>query len=139
MLKSIIKAGAMSFLALAVAGAPASLLAQSTNKTAATKPAPAEQKEATEKKAKSLPFQGEIATVNKTARMITVGKRTFQITSETKIAKADKTPALFDDAKIGEHITGSYIKAEDGKLIARSIYLGTKPQAKGAADTKKQP
>jgi len=75
--------------------------------------------------------------VDKVARTITVGKRVFQVASDTKIFTAEKTPALFDDAVVAEHITGSYTKADDGKLLAKSIYFGAKPGTKAPAPTKK--
>jgi hypothetical protein len=127
MLKSILRTGALSLLAAAMAGLPLQLSAQTTNKTTAAR------QPATQKKQQSLPFQGEITQVDKVARTITVGKRVFQVTSETKIYKADKTPALFDDAVVAEHITGSYSKADDGKLLAKSVYLGTKTETKTPA------
>ena len=129
MLKLTFGIGVASLLAAAIAGLPFPLPAQTTNRPAAAKP-PAAQKAPA-----PIPFQGKIDAVDKVARTITVGKRVFQITSETKIYKADKTPALFEDAVVAEHITGSYAKAADGKLPAKSIYLGTKPDAKAPAPT----
>jgi hypothetical protein len=110
---------ALGMLVTLAAGLPLQALAQSTNKAL-----PAQKT----KQPSSVPFQGTIAEVDKTARTITVGKRVFQVTSETKIFKADRTPALFEDAIVKDHITGSYIKADDGKLLAKSLYLGEKPE-----------
>jgi hypothetical protein len=136
MLKSISKIGVLSLLAAALAGLPLPISAQTTNPPSATKQTkqPAAQKKPA---SASIPFQDTIAAVDKVARTITVGKtskRVFQVTSETKIFKADKTPALFEDAVVDEHITGSYTKSDDGKLTAKSLYFGTKPDTK--SDTK---
>ena len=127
MLKLTFRIGAASLLAAAIAGLPSQLPAQTTNHVAAAR------QPASQKAQAPIPFQGKIDAVDKVARTITVGKRVFQITSQTKIYKADKTPAMFDDAVVADHITGSYTKAEDGKLPAKSVYLGTKPDTKAPA------
>jgi hypothetical protein len=85
-----------------------------------------------EKKAKSMPFQGTLAKVDKTEKSITVGQRTFIINSETKIFK-DSKPAQLSEGIAGEHVTGSYRKTDDGKLIANSIYFGGKTEGKNPA------
>jgi hypothetical protein len=64
-----------------------------------------------------------------------VGKRTFQITSETKIKKGGK-PATLDDGVVGEDVGGYYHNGEDGKLNAVSVRFGPKPSA--ATDEKKK-
>ena len=124
-------------IAAMLAGSPPATRAQSTNKTAKTteKKAPSEKSETASKRSSSIPFQGHLLEVNKTAKTIKVDKRTFEITSETKIHRADKSATLDDGIK-GEYITGSYKKSDDGKLIASSIYYGGK-KAKGAAAEKK--
>jgi hypothetical protein len=68
------------------------------------------------------------------AKTITVGKRTFQITSATKLKKGDK-PATLDDGIVGEEVGGYYKTGEDGKLNATSIRFGPKP---GGAGTEKK-
>jgi len=102
---------------------PGSLLAQSTNKPPTQKAAPAKPADA-DKPAKSGPFHGKLAALDKVAKTITVGKRSFQITSETKLKKAGK-PATLDDAVLGETVSG-YVKALDGKLVASSVNFGPK-------------
>ena len=114
------------------------LLAQSTNKAPAEKKSSAEKSESASKNSNSIPFKGNIVTMDKNARTITVGKRTFQVTSETKIFKSDK-PATFADGVVGDYVTGSYKKSDDGKLIANSVYFGGKGGGKGTADKKKEP
>jgi hypothetical protein len=55
---------------------------------------------------------------------LTVGSRTFQITSETRIMKDDK-PAILADGVVGQPVTGYYKPADDGtNLNASSVYFG---------------
>ena len=101
----------------------------------------AEKKEKTEAKEKSgsgkLPFHGKIAGVDKTAKTITVGSRTFQVTSETQIIKGDDSPATLDDAKEGEAASGSYVN-NDGKLELGKLRIGAKPAKEGEEKKKKK-
>jgi hypothetical protein len=137
-MKSLIKSFAIAVFAVALATSP-QLLAQTTNKAPAEKKSSTEKKEPAEKKSTSIPFRGNIVTMDKGARTITVNKRVFQVTSETKIFKADK-PATFADGVVGDYVTGSYKKAEDGKLIANSVYFGGKGGGKAhTAEKKKEP
>ena len=55
----------------------------------------------------------------------TIGKRTFEVTSETKIEK-DGQPATLSDATAGETVGGTYKKSDDGKLAAISVRFGDK-------------
>jgi hypothetical protein len=123
-MKSFLKSLAITVFAVAVATSPR-LLAQTTNKAPAEKKASTEKKEPAEKKQASIPFRGNIVTMDKGARTLTVNKRVFQITSETKIFKSDR-PATFADGAVGDYVTGSYKKSDDGKLIAHSVYFGGK-------------
>ena len=75
--------------------------------------------------AKPLPFTGKLAAVDKQAKTITVGERVFQITSETKITKANK-PATLEDGVVGEEVAGSYKTSDGGKLEAGSVRFGPK-------------
>src|SRR5882724_4899528 len=137
-MKSLFKSLAITAFAFALASAP-QLLAQTTNKAPAEKKSSAEKKEPAEKKQAPIPFRGNIVTLDKNKKTITVNKRIFQITSETKIFKSDK-PAAFADGVVGDYVTGSYKKAEDGKLIANSVYFGGKSGGKAhTAEKKKEP
>ena len=123
-------------MAAAIAGLPVE--AQNTNKApaqpkAAEKKTSSEKKEATPKSPSPIPFRGHLLDLNKTARTIKLDKRTLEITSETKIYRGDKPAALEDGVK-GEYITGSYKKADDGKLIARSLYFGGKNKEKSSKE-----
>jgi len=105
----------------------------STNKVAKSA---SEKKE--EKKLSAGPFHAKLAAVDKSARTLTAGKRTFLITAETKFTKAGK-PAKLEDGVIGEPVSG-YVKPNDqNKLVATKVNFGPKPeeQAKKSAPKKK--
>ena len=132
MMKFALKFTTLGFLVAAIAGLPVPVLGQATNKSVASTKT-AEKKTSSEKKEggskNSIPFRGHILELNKTAKTIKVDKRIFEITSETKLYKAEK-PATLEDGVLGEYITGSYKKADDGKLVAHSIYFGGKNKEK---------
>jgi hypothetical protein len=134
-MKLLIKSVAVTVFAIAVATS-GQLQAQTTNKAPAEKKSSTEKKEPVEKKQSPIPFHGNIVTLDKNARTLTIGKRTFLVTSETKVFKSDK-PATFADGVVGEYVSGSYKKTDDGKLIAHSVYFGGK--AKTTAEKKKEP
>jgi hypothetical protein len=79
------------------------------------------------------PFHGTVDSLDTNAMTLTVGSRTFQITSDTRIFKNDK-PAILADGTAGEHVSGYYKPADEGtNLNASSVYFGThatKPRAK---------
>ena len=139
MKKTIIKAGFAGVLILALTAWPTVILAQSTNKAPAEKKA-AGKEAAAEKKASAGPFHGKLAALDKTAKTITVGKRTFQITSETKIHKTGK-PATFEEGVVGEEVSGYVKPTDDGKWVATTVNFGPKPETKGtekSAEKKKE-
>ena len=119
-MKKLILSGLMGLLAVAMVGTPVASRAQaSTN-------APAAEKKPAKKAApKSIPFRGNIKAIDNTAKTLTVGKETFQVTSETKIIKMGK-PATLADGVEGEMVGGSYHKDTDGKLIALTVRFGPK-------------
>jgi hypothetical protein len=121
---SIVRFSLLAFIAASVANAPDRLLAQTTNKVPAENKAIAPAN--AEKAAKGGPFHGKLAAVDKVAKSIVVGKRTFQITSETKIKKAGK-PATLDDAVVGETVSGYVKPTGEGKLAATTVNFGPKP------------
>lgn len=102
---------------------PATDKAPAESKPSTENPEPAK----TEKKPKAGPFHGKLVAVDKVAKTITVGKRTFNITSETKIKKAGK-PATLDDGVVGEEVSGYVKPREDGKLAATTVNFGPKSQ-----------
>jgi hypothetical protein len=119
MTKLILKLSLFGLLAIALTGMPVQLHAQETN-------APAAEKKI--KKPAATPFHGKLKAVDKTAKTVSVGETTIQITSETKIMKAGK-PATLDDGVVGEDVAGAYKKTDGGKLNATSVRFGPKPGA----------
>ena len=128
----------VGLLATFLATTPSSVFAQEKQNE---KPNSAEKKSppAGEKKEGRVPFHGKLGAVDKTAKTITVGERTFQITSESKLSKGGK-PATLDDAVVGEEVGGNYQKSDDGKLNAKTVRFGAKPEgeSKKAAGAKKE-
>ena len=122
MIKSILKLSLLGLLAVAVMGTPVTLLAQAP--PAVKKP-----------NARPVPFHGKLKAVDSTAKTISVGEQTIQVTSETKITKTGK-PATLADGTVGEEVTGAYRKTDDGKMDAVTIHFGPKPEA--PADAKKE-
>lgn len=128
MIKSSIKYMLMGVAALAIASLPV----QAADKAEKVEGQP--KKEATEKAAPSkgdkaaraIPFHGTLA--SKTDASITVGGRTFQVTSETKIMK-DGKPATLASGEVGKEVAGQY-REQDGKLVTKMIRFGAKPEAK---------
>ncbi len=134
----------MGVAAFAIAAAPVN----AQEKPAAEKAGGKAKKDATEKVApakseasKAEPSKGEKSnaavqfrgTVSaKTDSSVTVtnisaGERTFQVTSETKLFKSGK-PGTLADVEVGKQVSGSY-REEGGKLVARNIRSGPKPEA----------
>src|SRR5258708_35790873 len=110
MKKSIVRLSVLGLTAAALASAQVNLCAQSTNKATAEKKAAPQTADTTntDKSTKGGPFHGKLGALDKVAKTITVGKRTFQITSATKIKKAGK-PAMLEDGVVGETVSG-YVK-----------------------------
>ena len=121
-------------LAAAIAGAPAQLFAQSTNKPAADKKS-AVHKDSAAKQKSAHPFRGKLAELDKVAKTITVGQSVYQITSATKITK-DGKPATLEDGVVGEQVTGYAKPAEDGKMAAASVKFGGKSEDQGVEKKK---
>jgi len=126
MKKNLLKVLVLSLLAVALA--PSQALAQEKKQTPA-----AEKKKGNP----NPPIHGKIAAVDKTAKTITVGKTTIQITSETKITKAGK-PATLDDATVGEQVTAHGKKGDDGKYVAKSVRFGPKAEGEDKGEKKKK-
>ena len=133
MKKSMLNIGWLSLLAIALTLTPTQGFADE-KKT----PAAVEKKAdpAGEKKQGRIPFNGKLDAVDKITKIITVGERKFQITSETKLMKHG-TPATLEDATVGEGVGGNYEKGDDGKLVARMVRFGPRPEAEASGETKK--
>ena len=95
------------------------------------------------KKRDTYPFNGKVASADKSAMTITLqGKeksRVIKVTSQTKIEK-DGKPATFDDAKAGEAVRGSLKKDASGAEVATLVRIGQAPEgkAKGKEGDKKK-
>ncbi len=133
MKNSFVKFAVCGLLAAAVIGAPLASVAQDNKDKASEK----KEGPSGEKKKGGTPFRGKIAAVDKSAKTITVGERTFQVTSETRLMKAGK-PATLDDAVVGEEVGGSYEKGEGDKLVARMVRFGPRPDGEGKEGKKKK-
>lgn len=108
----------------------AALAASSTLPLVAADPKPADKKEVPAKEAvsRALPFRGKIAAVDKQAKTIKVGERTFHVTPDTKMNKAGK-PAILDDVNVDEEVGGSYREGADKKLNLVSLRIGARPDS----------
>ncbi len=74
-------------------------------------------------------FNGKLSAIDKNAMTLTVGERTFEVTSETKITKNGQ-PATLADGVVGEMVGGAYKKGADGKLTATSVRFRDKAEKK---------
>jgi len=133
MIKCAIRRLLFTLIFLAMGAASAQVNPQ-TNKAKPVPPA-ADIKAAPDKKPSAGPFHAKLTAVDRTAKTITVGKRTFQITSETKFFKAGK-PATIADGVVGEQASGYVKPNSDGKLVATKVNFGPKPDAKGTNSKK---
>lgn len=115
----------------------AALAATTVFQVSAADAKPGEKKEAQANRA--IPFRGKIATVDKQAKTVKVGERTFQATADTRIMKAGK-PATLDDATVGEEVGGQYREGADKTLNLVSLRIGARPDAAAAPkkDDKKE-
>jgi len=131
-MKKILLSGLAGLLAIAMVGTPVALHAQD----ATNAPAPGKRVTSVKKLApKSIPFRGNVKAIDNNAKTLTVGKETFQITSDTKIIKMGKPATLADGAE-GEMVGGSYHKDADGKLNALSIRFGPKAPTAEPSNTR---
>ena len=120
MTKNLSQITVLGLLAAALVAQPALSRAQATNPPpAAGQTAPAKPKK------HHPPFHGKLGAVDTSAMTLTVGKLTLQVTSDTKITK-DGKPATLADGVVGEPVSGTYHKTDDGKLNAITIHFGAK-------------
>jgi hypothetical protein len=116
--KHVLQLAILGMLAITLTANPTSLRAQSGDMSVA-------EKESKPKKPHLVPFHGKVKAVDNAAKTVSVGDRTFQVTSETKISRDDK-PALLADGVVDEPVTGAYRTTEDGKMSATTINFGKK-------------
>src|SRR2546425_4771667 len=92
--------------------------------------APPAEKSKAEKGGKSghVPFHGKVVSVDKAAKTIKVGERTFYVVGTTKVNKTGKAATL-DDVTVGEEVRGAYMD-NGGKLELLSLGIGPAPEKK---------
>lgn len=112
-MKNPMKTLVAAILMVGVLGMPVQLFAQDADAPAV--------KEETEKRPRSLPFNGTLKAIDKKAGTVTVSSRTFKLTPKTRYLQDS-----LDEAKIGEKVGGSYFKMDDGSLVVNSIRFGPK-------------
>jgi hypothetical protein len=129
MKKHAAKLSILTLCAAAILVVPALSRAQdTTNAPAATAQTPPVKKHAAAASA-TLPFHGALAGVDTNAMTLTIGKRTFNMTSDTTIT-TDGKPAVLSDGTVGEQVSGAYKKSADGKLDAVTVHFGGKAEGK---------
>ncbi len=134
MKQTFFQLGTTWLLSLVILALPLEVAAQNTDKPAAEKKSAASGAE-TEKTPKAGPFHGKLVAVDRAAKTITVGKRTFQVKAEKKLRKAGK-PAKLDAGVVGEVISGYVKPLPDGKLVATTVNFGPKPAGEPAEKQK---
>lgn len=118
-------------LAAAVLFAPVAGIAQEKPKAAPGNDAPGKQPGK-----RSTPFRGKVTAVDATAKTVTVGARVFHLSAESKLTKKGQTMTVADIV-VGDEIAGNYTTSDDGKLMARTVRVGPKPdQAPGEKPAK---
>jgi len=133
MTKSIVKSSLLGLLTLALAGLPLAGVAKDTTNAPATDKKPMKESGSQ----KSVPIHGKLKALDKAAKTITIGEHTLQITSETLISKFDK-PATLEEGIVGEDVSATYKKSDDGKFTAVKVRFGPKAAKTAKADTKKE-
>ena len=87
---------------------------------------------------RALPFKGTIAAVDQVAKTFTIGKgkaRVFQVTEKTVLTKGGAAVTM-KDVVANEEARGSYVKAADGTLEAKTVKLGPMTDEEKAASSK---
>ena len=132
---------ALALCALAVgtaaATAPSSAPSTATSIAVSTKAAPPAARNTTER---AVPFHGMISATDEKAKTFTItGKeksRVFKITDKTVLTKAG-VAATMKDVAVNEQVRGSYWKAADGSLEARTVKLGPVTEGEKGASKKR--
>jgi len=94
--------------------------------------------------ARPVPFHGMVSAMDQTAKTFTIaGKgssRVFKVTDKTAVTKAGK-PATMTDITENVEVSGSYWKAADGSLEAKTVKIGpmSKEKTKGEKAAKSSP
>jgi hypothetical protein len=112
----------LTIAAAALIAVPSTVRAEnsdSTNAPVETSPAPA--------KKHGNQFHGKIVAVDSTAMTVTVGKKTYNVTSATKITKGGN-PATLADFAVGDEVTGNFKK--DGETLNATTLHDSKKKKK---------
>jgi hypothetical protein len=134
MKKTILKITVLNIFAAAIIALPVSAQDQVTDTITTNAPAAP----AKHKKHDHSVFNGKLSAIDANAMTFTVGKQTFDVTSETKITK-DGKPATLADGAVGEMAGGAYKKGADGKLSATSVHFGSKSEGEKKHNKKAGP
>ncbi|HWM23631.1 MAG TPA: hypothetical protein VNP98_02310 [Chthoniobacterales bacterium] len=88
---------------------------------------------------RALPFKGTISSVDQVAKTFTLGgkekARVFQVTEKTVLTKGGAAVTM-KDVVANEAARGSYLKAADGTLEAKTVKLGAMTDEEKAASSK---
>jgi hypothetical protein len=122
MKSNTVRLAVLSLFTAVIIAAPSLSRAQDANTNA---PAAADQTAPAKPARHSFVFRGKVGAVDTNAMTFTIGKRTFDITSETKITKEGK-PAVLSDIAVGDKVGGAYKKSENGNLDATTVNDGKK-------------
>ena len=119
----------VALLGLALAGAPVTAQAQSTNSTIASAPtstaAPAKVKKSTK-----TPYTGSITAIDATSVTVASTKKTLTLAITPKTTfKKDKATATIADFAVGDQVTGSYSTDAAGAMTANSLHKKTASKA----------
>ena len=126
----IAKIALIGLIAAGIA-APVLLRAQDTSTNAAdTAMAPA----SPHKHKHGTPFRGTVDNLDTNAMTLTVGSRTFDITSKTKIT-SNGEPATLADGVLGEKVSGFYRTNEDGSFNATAVRFGAHKKKTDSGDS----
>jgi hypothetical protein len=125
MKRKLIQTTLACLLTTALALSPAAVLAQDNSKA----PAGSKEKAKSPQTDRPIPFRGTITAIDKQEMTVTVGKRVFHVTSDTKLMR-NSQKATLADGNVGDAVAGNYLKGVDGKLTAKMIRFGQKPQPK---------
>ena|ERR1700690_870288 len=120
------KIAVLSLFAAALVAMPAVSRAEGSSTNA---PAASDQTPAKPKKHDGLVFRGTVSAIDVKAMTLTVETRMFAVTSDTKIIKEGKSATLADGV-VGEQVSGTYKKTDDGKLTATRVHFGAKVEKK---------
>lgn len=81
-------------------------------------------------KRETYPFRGVVASIDTTARTVTLEgrgtRRVISVLPETRLLRGD-APATLDDVKAGEKVGGTLRKNPDGRETALLLRVGDKP------------